>query len=112
MNMIEFLKEVEGFADKLSQPAAEFLVELIEKNKNNPTITENGIKILKVMQENEQPYLNTFTSKQIGELLFMPARSVSGAMRKLVSEQYTEKKSLNPVTYGLTNKGKALQFDK
>lgn len=112
MNMLEFLKEVEGFAEKLSPAAGEFLQELIEKNKNNPTITETGIKILKTMQENEQPYLNVFTSKQIGELLFMPARSVSGAMRKLISEQYVEKKSINPVAYGLLDKGRNLQLDK
>lgn len=114
MNMTEFLKEIERFKDQLSPSAIAFLADLIEKEnkKSNQSFTENGIRILKIMQENEKSYLNIFTSKQIGELLFMSARSVSGAMRKLLAEQVVEKKGLNPVVYGLTDKGKLLQFDK
>jgi predicted transcriptional regulator len=111
MNMIEFLQELNEKRNCLSDAAAAFLDELIEKNKNNPTITDNGKKIIKTMQDNSTAYMGVFTSKQIGEILFMPARSVSGAMRKLLSEQYVEKKSVNPVAYSLTDKGKALQFD-
>jgi DNA-binding HxlR family transcriptional regulator len=46
----------------------------------------------------------------------MSARSVSGSMRKLVTEQYVEKVGQNPVTYKLTDLGetlaKELQVDK
>ena len=38
----------------------------------------------------------------------MSARSVSGSMRKLVTEQYVEKAGTNPVTYKLTENGEAL----
>lgn len=111
MNMMEFLQEIEGIRSNLSDAASAFLDELIEKNKNNPTVTENGRKIIQTMRDNEKAYLGVFTSKQIGEILFMPARSVSGAMRKLIAEQYVEKKSVNPIAYALTDKGKTLQLD-
>ena len=46
----------------------------------------------------------------------MSALSVSGSMRKLVTEQYVEKSGTNPVTYKLTENGevlaKELQVDK
>ena len=60
------------------------------------------------MYVNKETYLNVFSSKQLGELLFMSARSVSGSMRKLVTEQYVEKSGTNPVTYKLTENGKVL----
>ena len=61
-----------------------------------------------IMMEKNEAYLNVFTSKQLGELLFMTARSVSGAMRKLVTEQYVVKSGTNPVTYNLTPEGKTV----
>ena len=68
------------------------------------------------MAEKSEAYMNVFSSKQLGELLFMSARSVSGSMRKLVTEGYVEKAGSNPVTYKLTENGatlaKELQVDK
>ena len=52
-----------------------------KKSPNNSEMTENGSKILKYMQSNEDKYNNLFTSKEIGEGLFMSSRSVSGSMR-------------------------------
>lgn len=116
MNMIEFLTEVETIKDKLSPQAQEFLQELKEKNSSESLLTKTGKKILITMRDNAETYLNTFSSKQIGELLFMPARSVSGSMRKLVTEEYVKKGGNNPVTYSLTETGKEvakeLQIDK
>ena len=116
MNMINFLKEIENFKNNLSPQAQDFFEELKEKNSSDSLLTETGRKILITMNNNVGIYLNTFSSKQLGELLFMPARSVSGAMRKLVSEQYVKKGGNNPVTYSLTKEGKTmvkeLEFDK
>ena len=116
MNMINFLKEIENFKNNLSPQAQDFFEELKEKNSGDSLLTETGRKILITMNNNVGIYLNTFSSKQLGELLFMPARSVSGAMRKLVSEQYVKKSGNNPVTYSLTEEGKTivkeLEFDK
>lgn len=116
MNMINFLKEIENFKNNLSPQAQDFFEELKEKNSGDSLLTETGRKILITMNNNIGIYLNTFSSKQLGELLFMPARSISGAMRKLVSEQYVKKGGNNPVTYSLTEEGKImvkeLEFDK
>lgn len=108
MNIIEFLAEVETIQDKLSPQAQEFLQELKEKNSGESLFTDTGKKILITMYDNAEMYLNTFSSKQLGELLFMPARSVSGAMRKLVTEEYVKKSGNNPVTYNLTEAGKEM----
>ena len=91
----------------------EDLMEIIEEvnGKSTPTFTENGIKILKCMQENEEKYMNIFKAKDIGEILFMAPRSVSGSMKKLINEGYAEKIGINPVAYGLTDAGKKYQFD-
>ena len=108
MTMQDFLKEINNHRDILSESAIEFLDELLEKNSTENILTETGRKILVSMYANKETYLNVFSSKQLGELLFMSARSVSGSMRKLVTEQYVEKAGTNPVTYKLTENGEAL----
>jgi len=110
MNIIQFLNEVEQFKSQLTLEAQKFLEELKEKN-SNPIFTENGLKILKCMQENEEVYLNTFSAKQLGELLFMSPRSVSGSMKKLLNENYVIKNAGNPITYKLTDLAKGLKLD-
>ena len=116
MTIQEFLKEIDSHRDILSESAIDFLDELLEKNSTENILTETGRKILISMYANKETYLNVFSSKQLGELLFMSARSVSGSMRKLVTEQYVEKSGTNPVTYKLTENGevlaKELQVDK
>ena len=108
MTMQEFLKEIDNHKDILSSEAISFLEELMEKNSTENILTEVGRKILISMSNNKETYLGVFSSKQLGELLFMSARSVSGSMRKLVTEQYVEKVGQNPVTYKLTDLGEAL----
>ena len=116
MTMKDFLNEVNNHKDILSDAAVSFLEELIEKNASENILTEVGSKILISMSKNKDTYLGVFSSKQLGELLFMSARSISGSMRKLVTEQYVEKAGANPVTYKLTELGetlaKELQVDK
>ena len=112
MTMKEFLEEINNNRQMLSESAISFLDELIEKNHPNQLLTDAGKKIIIAMQNNAELYLNNFSSKQLGEILFMPARSVSGSIRKLVTEGYVKKQGLNPVTYGLTEQGQDLQVDK
>ena len=109
MTMKQFLDELSTFEDSFTPEAVEFYENL--KSNLKQTITDNGIKILKSMKDNEEKYLNVFSSKQLGELLFMPPRSVSGSMKKLLADGYVEKKSQNPVTYGLTTLGRETQLD-
>jgi predicted transcriptional regulator len=82
-----------------------------KKNSSNSEMTENGSKILKYMQSNEDKYNNLFTSKEIGEGLFMSSRSVSGSMRKIIANGFVEKVGKDPVTYSLTDEGRNKQID-
>ena len=111
MTMQEFLKEIDAHREILSDTAIEFLDELIEKNSSENLLTEVGKKILITMMGKNEAYLNVFTSKQLGELLFMPPRSVSGAMKKLLNEGYCRKQATNPVIYELTTLGSETQLD-
>lgn len=74
--------------------------------RSNGEITENGLKILQYMQQNQEKYNNIFSAKNIGEGLFMSSRSISGSMRKLVTDEYVQKIGNNPVCYSLTEQGK------
>lgn len=82
-----------------------------KKSSSNSEMTENGSKILKYMQSNEDKYNNLFTSKEIGEGLFMSSRSVSGSMRKIIANGFVEKVGKDPVTYSLTDEGRNKQID-
>ena len=88
------------------------LIDMFKGGNGSKTFTENGLKIFKCMKENEQKYINVFKAKEIGELLFMTPRSVSGSMKKLIADGFVKKVGANPVAYGLTELGKAYEFDK
>jgi DNA-binding MarR family transcriptional regulator len=75
------------------------------KESVKPQFTENGIKILSYMKENKDTYNNIFKAKEIGEGLFTSSKTVSGGLRKLVTDNYVEKVGENPTVYSLTNKG-------
>lgn len=113
--------KIEEFNDYFNEETKlyEFKKETLEEIINNTNsiskgkdFTENGIKIIKIMQENDEKYLGIFSAKQLGELLFISPRSISGSMRKLINDNYIEKiKGSGGTTYLLTEKGKNLQFD-
>lgn len=82
--------------------APEEAFEKIEKMITKETgITEKGAAILEVMKANPN---EVFTAAAIGEKLGLTSRSVSGSMRKLVSNEYVEKVGQNPVCYQLLDK--------
>lgn len=87
--------------------ALEYFEELKTAPASQKTeLTENGAKILAYMQENHQKYNNVFKAKEIGEGLFVSSRSVSGSMKKLITEGFVEKIGSDPVAYSITDKGK------
>jgi DNA-binding MarR family transcriptional regulator len=103
----KFIAEIEEALNTsltLSTGAQAYFEELKASKAAGP-VTETGIKILQYMQENTTKYLNLFTAKVIGEALFMNSKSVSGSMRKLVTDGYVKKEGTNPVTYSLTENG-------
>ena len=111
MNINSFLDEIEkviNIEEVLSNEAQDFFNQLRKNAK--PNFTENGKKILLCMQENTKDY-NTFNAKQLGELLFMSPRSVSGSIKKLLTDGYCEKVGITPVTYKITDAGMEIKFD-
>ena len=71
--------------------------------KEKPEVTENGKIILKFFQSHP---VAPFKSKEIAEELFISSRTISGAMRKLVTDGFVEKAGKDPVLYSVTEKGK------
>lgn len=80
------------------------------QEKEKPMFTENGAKVLQYMQEIHTQNNNIFKAKDICEGLFLPSsRTVSGAMRKLITDGYVSKTGGNPVCYSLTETGKTIE---
>ena len=77
--------------------------------KEKPPFTENGAKVLIWMQENYTKYNNILKAKEIGEGLFCSSRTVSGAIRKLITDGYVSKTAGTPVCYSLTEAGIAVE---
>lgn len=104
---------------ELSEKALSFFQDLIKVSNENDQPTEKGLKIIQCLQEETKKYNASslsieqecrFNARQIGELLFLSSRSVSGTMQKLLKDGYVEKviedKKNSPVYYKLTEKGK------
>lgn len=72
-----------------------------------PAFTEKGTIILKYLQSNPDAVL---PAKKIAEELDLSSRTVSGAMKKLVTDGYVEKFEGDPKTYSITEKGKEVNF--
>lgn len=95
-----------GQTEEAEKALAYFQSMKLEAPKKSVEITENGAKILKFMQENWEKRNNIFKASEIAEGLFTSGKSVSGSMRKLVADGYTEKLGKDPVVYAITEKGK------
>lgn len=74
-----------------------------------PTFTDNGKLILKYMQDNQE--IEHWKARDIGEGMFISPRTVSGAIRKLVSDGFVEKLGQDPIVYSLTEKGKTIAIE-
>ena len=113
-NKEKFIKEIEELT--LSRPLSEDAMayfESLKKDKgHSKAITENGIKIIQFMKDNWEIRNNVFKAAEIGEGTFMSGRSVSGSMRKLISDGYVVKEGKDPVMYSITEAGKALELTK
>ncbi len=114
-NKDKFFEEVDGIISdgvySFSEEALEGFEELKSVLKDKTNLTDNGKKILQYMQKHFEETENNFKSKTIGDGLFVSGRSVSGSMRKLITNGYVTKISTNPVAYALTNLGKEYKLD-
>ena len=80
------------------------------KDIDKPMFTDNGklvMEYLKGLPEGS-PALK---SREIAEALFVSSRTVSGAMRKLVTDGFVEKIGQDPVMYTLTEQGKNIELN-
>ena len=77
---------------------------LKEVKEDKPTITENGIKILTFLQENQD--VKCWKAKDIADGMGISSRGVSGTLRKLVTDGFCDKLGKEPIIYSLTEKGK------
>ena len=77
---------------------------LKEIKDEKPILTQNGIPILRYLQEHQDVKL--WKAKDLAEQMGVSSRGVSGSMRKLVSDGFCEKIGNSPSVYMLTEKGK------
>lgn len=114
MKKQQFIEVVEGLITDAEQRGVDIgqdVLDYLEKMKLTPAtkkveMTDNGKNILTYMQENYEEVHNLFKSKDIAEGMFVSSRSVSGAMRKLVTDGYVDKTDDSPIVYSLTEEGK------
>lgn len=96
--------------DGLSESARAYFEQLkATPEKEKAPFTENGAKVLIWMQENYSSYNNILKAKEIGDGLFCSSRTVSGAMRKLVTDGYVSKTAGTPTCYSLTDLGMTVE---
>ena len=109
-NKQKFIEEIEDIlitpGIKLSAEAEEYFETLKSATEKKPVIiTENGKKILTYMTENSEACENIFPTKNIADGLSISGKSVSGSMKKLITEGFVVKIKENPVAYSITEKG-------
>lgn len=80
-----------------------------KEETEKPLFTDNGKLILKFLQEHQDTEM--WKSKDVAEELFVSSRTVSGAMRKLVTDGYVEKVGKDPTLYSITETGKNIIID-
>lgn len=99
---IEMPKEVARYLEVLRASSS-----AIEK----PIITENGIMILEYLQgeASKSEDKKGYKAKDIAEALFVSSRTVSGSIRKLVTDGFVERIGADPAVYVITEKG--ISFD-
>ena len=109
-NKETFIKEIEELVStschRLSEGARAYFEQLkAAPEKEKAPFTENGAKVVIWMQENYESYNNILKAKEIGDGLFCSSRTVSGAMRKLITDGYVNKTEGIPTCYSLTDLG-------
>lgn len=82
------------------------------KEKETLQFTDNGKKIIQYLKDNYDIF-TAFRAVDIANGIEdgITSRTVSGAMRKLVSDGYVDKISQNPISYILTEKGKNVKIE-
>ena len=113
---LKFLNELlvtapEETINKMSDDVKNYIEFLTKENDiEKPLFTENGKKILVYMRENQN--IPLMKARDIAEGMEISSKTVSGAIRKLVSDGYVEKVGQDPTVYTLTENGKNIEIEK
>jgi DNA-binding MarR family transcriptional regulator len=80
------------------------------EDTEKPMFTDNGKLVMSYLQSTpvDGPALK---ARDIAEALFVSSRTVSGAMRKLVTDGFVEKIGDSPVMYSITEKGRNIEIN-
>ena len=105
---INYLNSVINEDDMNEEAKAYWKVFKAKEEVEKAPFTDNGKLILQFLKDNQ--IIENWKAKDIAEGLFISSRTVSGSIRKLVTEGYVEKLSENPVVYSLTEKGKNIEI--
>jgi predicted transcriptional regulator len=110
MNFLNALMEAapEVANEKMTDNVKAYIETITSSKNDKPEITDNGKVILDYMQKSNVPM---FKARDIAEGLFMSSRSISGSLRKMVTDGFCEKVGTDPVVYTLTEKGKNYKID-
>ena len=104
-----FIEEVEKVVENFPEEAQNYFETFKETvSENKKEFTENGKIILACLKDNLD--ITMWKAKDIADKIELSSRTVSGALRKLVSDGYVEKTGKNPVIYNITEKGKNIEF--
>lgn len=111
---IDFLNALMAAAPEVAENlmtdnVKQYMEVLIGKDKEKPELTDNGKLVLKFLQDHQE--VATWKAKDIAEGLFISSRTVSGSIRKLVTDGFAEKVGQDPVIYVLTEKGKNYKIE-
>lgn len=101
LKLLDYLLENCKYPVELTEDMDKYITKLRETK--SVEITENGKQILSYMQQNPA---ESYKARDIAEGLFINSRSVSGAMRKLITSGFVSKEGQEPVIYKITNLGK------
>lgn len=99
----EFIDCVKKADLEMTEKAKDYFNNILCVEKEKPILTDNGKLILKGLQKLNGENLK---AKDIAEELFVSARMVAGAIRKLVTDGFVDKVGTEPCRYSLTEKGK------
>ena len=81
----------------------------VDETGEKPLFTDNGKLILDFLQKNQDTPM--WKARDIAEGLFVSSRTVSGAIRKLVTDGFVENVGQDPVIYSITEQGKNIKID-
>ena len=110
-NKEKFISKIEELVNTnvitLTEEEQEYF-EFLKKNEEKTLFTKDGANILLYMRKNPT---SISTAKDIGIGINKSSRSVSGSLRKLVTDKYVEKVGQNPTSYRLTKLGEEIEIE-